>query len=456
MTTALDRLEIRTRSPFCAAAVLLVLTACDGGSSADGNPSSNPPVAQEAPASPSEPPVVAGPDPDAPASVFGDFDAVVERFGTRTTRELDPDVDEATRAAVVRALNDFSFDLHRAIAGRAPADGSVESGYSAAVALTLASAATGGDTRAALAALLGTDALAEDDVHAALNALALALESRTNDDLVLRTANRVFVQPGLALRDDFLDVATADYGAPVTEADFAGEPDAVAEAVNTWVSTQTDGFIPTIIDRFDSSTVFALLNAIFLDAGWRDDYVALGERPFTGLDGTATEVASFGGRSELPRLVRDDLTALEIPYGGDELAMLILVPASLDGFEAALDADSLATLVGEFTRADVDFVVPNWEQSASLDLGELLAPLGLPANPWDFARLTEPGASLDVAAIQRARIEVDENGTRAAAVTLVDGDTSVPESIAIDRPFVYALRDRTSGTVLFTGRVVAP
>ena len=387
---------------------------------------------------------------------FTNSEAVNERYGTLTSREGSPQVDEATRSAVVRSLNNFSFDLHRAVSSGAPNDGSVESGYSVAVALALTSAATGGNTYSSLTTLLGIDSIPEDDVHAALNDLAIKLESRTNGDLVLRTANRVFVKPGLELQTEFLDTATADFGAPVTEADFAGAPTEVAAEVNGWVSDQTDGFIPSIIDEFDPNTVFAILNAIFLDAKWQETFATKGDQVFINSDGSTVEVPSFGGRSGLPRVIQENLTALEIPYGGGELAMLILMPDELETFETSLNTDTLNEVVNTLEVADVDITVPNWKLGSNLNLVQLLSPLGLPANPWDFERLVNGGTSLDVIAIQRAQIEVDENGTRAAAVTLVVGDTSAPEPLIINKPFVYVLRDRTTGTILFTGRVVAP
>ncbi len=389
-------------------------------------------------------------------TLFASSEAVNERFGTLTTRELEPQVDEATRAALITALNDFSLTLHQAIAAQSPNEGSVESGLSAALAFLLTSAATGGDTYSGLTSLLGVDVLNEDDIHAAVNELSLILESRANEDLILHTANRVFVRPGLDLQTAFLDTATGDYGAPVTEADFAAAPQEVADEINGWVSQQTNDFIPSIINQLPTNTVFAILNAIFLDAKWEDTYEDVGERAFTAIDGSVTNVENFGGRSMLPWLVRDDLSAIEIPYGGGEIAMLILVPESIQSFEASLSATSLAEIVSSMEERDVTFNVPNWEQNSELDLMDILAPAGIPASPWNFERLVNGGTALEVIARQRAKIEVDKDGTRAAAVTLVAGIESIGEFVSIDKPFVYVLRDRTTGVALFTGRVVAP
>ncbi len=422
--------------PYCialAVSVLYMLSSC-GSSSSEGDPTDT-----------------------LTPSALTSSGVISEQFGTITGRDREPNVTESDQSALVGAMNDFSFDLHRQLVAASPTEDAVSSGYSAAVALTLASAATAGETRAALANLLGVDALDESVLHAAQNSLALALESRSNDRLDLRTANRLFVRPGLALEDAFLDVVTSDYSAPVSEADFAGSPAEVTDSINAWVAEQTDDFITSILSEpLDSTTVFALLNAIFLDAAWQNEYQALDGRIFTALDGSSTDVDSFGGRGFLPVLVREDLTALEIPYAGDLLAMTILMPDDLAAFEATLDAEALATTVAALASRSIEFSVPNWQSETMLDLVELLGPLGLPAGDWNFGRLVEGGIALEVKAIQKAKIMVDEKGTRAAAVTLVATDESVPESVLINRPFVYVLRDRDTGTVLFTGRVVAP
>ena len=225
---------------------------------------------------------------------------------------------------------------------------------------------------------------------------------------------------------------------------------------------QTDNFIPSIIDDIDPRTAIAALNAIFLDAQWQDEFQSLGERTFNAIDGPVSEVANFGGASFLTQSVDNDLTAFEIPYAGEELAMLVLMPESTESFESTLNADLLSEIVDGLQLAEVRFNIPTWQLENELDLVQLLTPFGLPANPWDFSRLVEGGDILEILARQNARIEVDESGTVAAAVTVTGGlgtTTSITPPITvinIDRPFVYVLRDRTTGTVLFTGRIVAP
>ena len=136
--------------------------------------------------------------------------------------------------------------------------------------------------------------------------------------------------------------------------------------------------------------------------------------------------------------------------------MLILMPTSIADYEVTLDATGVENLVSAMNIRDIEFTVPNWNDEAELDLVDLLTPVGFPANPWDFGRMIQGGANLEVFAKQKARIEVDKDGTRAAAVTIVGADESVPEFVGIDSPFVYLIRDRITGLILLTGRVVAP
>ena len=136
--------------------------------------------------------------------------------------------------------------------------------------------------------------------------------------------------------------------------------------------------------------------------------------------------------------------------------MLIFMPQSIADFEASLDAETVENLVDAMRIDSVELAVPNWEDEADIDLTQILEPQGFPTNPWNFGRMIDGGRNLDVFAKQKARIEVDRDGTRAAAVTLIGVDESVPTPVNINRPFVYMIRDRVTGVILFTGRVVAP
>lgn len=396
-------------------------------------------------------------------NTFGlnDFSAtpsVNERYGTVTSRNLNPSAGESLESAVVDSINSFSLALHRSIAAHSPDENSIESGYSSANVLALASSGAGGNTYQGLVELLGLSVMTEDDIHQSMNRLSLSLLNRSNNDVALNIANRLFVEPNLDLANQMLDIATESYGAPVTVSDFLNDTSNVETAINDWVSEKTNDFIPKFIDNIDPLTRFIMVNALFLDAGWTSVFEQ-GIINFRNINGEANEVEAFGGRRELLTMQNESLSAVEIPYQGEELALLIIMPENLNDYEATLDTNSLTDIVNNLTLMDTALAVPSWSHSSEINLAEQLAPIGFPAQPWDLSRMIN-GQHLEIKikSSQMAAIEVDENGTKVAAATTVSNvPISVPKiEMVFNRPFFYAIRDRITGLVLFTGRIVNP
>ena len=199
-------------------------------------------------------PVTPEPEPDTPP-------ATSER-----ERDTSPIASRETIDQVVRGTNELAVDFFQAVAD--PADNAVIGNYSLSTALLLAMAGTAGDTTAAFGRLLGVGGLERDELHPAVNAVDLALESRAGEGVRLSTANTLFVQDGLELRDEFLDTAVGHYGAPVRTLDFRRRGDEAATAVNEWVADETEGFIDRITDGFAEETVVVLANAMYLKASW--------------------------------------------------------------------------------------------------------------------------------------------------------------------------------------------
>jgi serpin B len=404
------------------------------------------------------------PSPPTASEPFAGSDVVHERFGSLTARDLSPTSSDTAKAAVVDSFNAFTLDVHRALAAAEPGSNAIASGYSLASALALTAAGTGGESRAALNSLLRLDALPTEQIDAAINAVDLDLASRANDDLQLRSANRLFIRAGEALQPSYLDNATGNFGAPITEADFKKHAPQVVEAINQWVSEQTNGLIDQLLQEIDPDTLVAVLNAIVLDATWQDTYTDTGNSSFSTLDGRNVSTPFFAFDGSLPVLQEDGMTVVEMPYSGGAIAMLLIMPDDLATFEQSLNPTELDRITGALQSRLVDYTLPEWTFQQEIDAKALLEPLGLPTGALDFSNMlvTDPG-NLEISAVkQKARIEVDRNGTRAAAATVVViAPTSAPIQedplqITIDKPFWYAIRDRVTGTVLFSGRVVDP
>lgn len=395
------------------------------------------------------------------SDVIAQSSIATELFGKVRDRRVLDDPANGVSDALVSSINDFTLTLHRAQAGSQPDKNAVSSGYSMAAALSFLRAGASGVTDSDLSSLLEQNAIAETNVHQSLNAISQTLVARNNDKLVLNTANRVFTKPQLLFKESFLDIATGEYAAPITEVDFATTTQAAIELINAWSSEQTDGFIDKVAstDNIKSNTQTVLLNAIFLDAAWNEPFDDLGDLDFFPLGGTRTQVPFFGDRRDLAYSMTNELTVVRLPYAGDGLSMLIMMPADLASFESELTMSSLNSIENALEISDIDFKMPVYASENLIDANALLEPLGMPVNDLDLSDMfvQPPEEPLRLSVQQKARIEVDRNGTRAAAVTVVGIETtSLPQRVSIDQPFLYVLRDSATGLILFSGRVVDP
>ena len=385
--------------------------------------------------------------------------------GQERERDTSPAASPEAIAQVVQGTNEFAVEFFKAVAD--PAANAVIGNYSLSTALLLAMAGTAGDTTDAFGRLLNVESLEGDELHPAVNAVDLALESRAGEGVRLSTANSLFVQDGLQMRDEFLDTAVRDYGAPVRIVDFRRSGDEAAAAVNDWVAEETEGFIDRIADGFAEETVVVVANAMYLKASWAvvfERVETLGV--FTLADGTTVETEYMSHDDSLPLVRGSDFVAVELPYEGDELGLVIIQPADLAAFESKMSAGQLREIAKGLRNRDVDFRVPVWSTRSELDALDPLHRLGLPqrydfgtmVDPAELARFGGDGLTIDEM-LHVARIEVDEKGTTAAAATSIGiGVTSIsePEVVNIDSPFLYFIRDRYSGAILFIGHVADP
>ena len=380
-------------------------------------------------------------------------------------RDTSPEASQEAIARVVRGANELAVKLFTTVAD--PSENAVIGNYSLSTALLLAMAGTAGDTTADFGRLLGVEDLDADELHPAVNAVDLALESRTREGVRLSTANSLFVQDGLQLRDEFLYTAVRDYGAPVHIVDFRRSGEAAAAAVNEWVADETEGFIDRIADEFAEETVVVVANAMYLKASWAVVFQRVENRgTFTLVDGTTVKTEYMAHDDSLPLVRGSDFVAVELPYEGDELGLVIIQPADLAAFENKMSAGHLREIVKGLRNRDIDFSVPIWSTKTKLDALDPLHRLGLPqaydfgtmVDPAELARFGGDGLTIDEI-LHVARIEVDEKGTTAAAATSIGiGVTSIsePEVVNIDSPFLYFIRDRYSGAILFIGHVADP
>ncbi len=211
----------------------------------------------------------------------------------------------------------------------------------------------------------------------------LTLDARTaGSPTEWNAANRVWTQPGLVLRDEYLDVLTGAYGSPLAEVDFGTPPGAARELINGWIADETSGLIPELFpDRsFDASTRMVLVNAVAMDAPWEFpfDPAATGPGPFTLIDGTSANVPMMHYDEYLPSLWTENLQAVELPYGGGALSMVVIAPTDLAAFEADLTAESVAAVIDQIQDGGIHLSMPKWTARTHAQLNDTLSTLGMP------------------------------------------------------------------------------
>jgi serpin B len=293
-------------------------------------------------------------------------------------------------------------------------------------------------------------------------------QSREETPLQLNVANAVWAKQGLPLLQSYLDVIAQNYGAGIQLADFAQQYEAIRKEINGWVSKKTNDKIQDLIAEgmLTPDTAMVLVNAIYFKGDWTQQFDRrhTAPRPFRLADGSTVSVPTMThGREADVRVYRDGaVEVLDLPYGGRAFSMTIVMPAEPAGIDALLAGLTLEGWEGWIAGLDStasEVYLPKFALSSDLLLNSTLGALGMgiafdcdPPEMADFTRMHVPQEVCITRVKHKSFVDVNEEGTEAAAVTAVEvGVTSAPQPIVVDRPFLFAIREALSGTILFVG-----
>jgi serpin B len=388
---------------------------------------------------------------------------------------LAPDVPPADAAEIVVSDNQLGIDVARVISAGGGAGGgaggnSCLSPYSLILALAMVDAGAAGQTWTQLRQALHTS-LPEDRFHTAFDGLDLALTGRPAaappGTLELHIADRVFAQRELHIEEPFLDTLAEDYGAGLALVDF-GDTEPTRMLINAWVAQATAQRIPALLDpgTIDASTRMVIADAIYFKGDWMSPFKAEDTlpAPFTRPGGSQV-TAQMMSQTLLTQVGQGaGYQAVELPYAGGQLAMLLVLPDDLAAFEGTLSSNLLGTIAAGLAPQSVTVGLPKFELNTAMPgLAQALEQLGVVDLFSDQADLSGIDGQHDLQVshvVQKTYLRVDEKGSEAAAAT---GGTVVTTAvlssqlrIVFNRPFLYFLRDRTTGAVLFYGRVADP
>ena len=362
----------------------------------------------------------------------------------------------------------FSFNLLRQLAQDRPATNISISPYSAATVLEMVGNGAVGRTRAEMQQVLGTTGLSPDNVNAGHKNIASALKS-ANDQVILETADAIWYRSGIKIRPEFLAVNQEFYDATVEALDFS-DPHAV-DVINDWASEKTHGKITRIADGMidPRDTRLFLADAVYFKGKWSHPFEAKDtkERPFYLRSGDQKLVPMMTQTRNFGYLEGLDYQAVRLPYSGENLAMYVLLPvrdSNLADLVGKLSGDTWERIRRQFRGTDGTVVIPKFKVECSTELKRPLESLGMKAA-FDASRADLSGIAPHLyisAAIQKTFVEVNEEGTEAAAVTGVAVTAtalrlpSQPFQMVVDRPFLFLIEDRPTQTILFLGVVFDP
>ena len=381
-----------------------------------------------------------------------------------------------TVSNLVLANNQFAFDFYSQIRSKYTNENIVISPFSINLSLAMVSGGASGQTQAEMYQVLHNQDLG-DQIHPAWNNLSAEIESRANFPKTqeagfdLKITNAIWGQAGYSFEKTYLDLLAKYYGAGLRLADFKNEPETARLQINDWVAEQTDQHILDLIPdgAIHPLTRLAVINAVYFKAPWRFPFQSenTNQEIFFQRNGETVEVPMMHQTQDLSYVKTEELSMVVFPYSAGKLEMVFIQPSAdkFDVFEQELTPQTLKSLWEQQKWGSVRFSLPRYQFSTDVNLSDALIKMGMPSafdpDRADFSNITKEEQIYIDAALHKAFIDVNEEGTEAAAATaiLLAGKgmpAKEPVEINLNSPFFFILQDRETNAILFYGRVMNP
>jgi len=371
---------------------------------------------------------------------------------------------------IVGSSNEFACDLYQQLATQ---QGNLFfSPVSLSTALAMTSAGAAGKTKKEMVATLNTESA--DQIHDGMQSLLASLPAdNETDEIRLSLANRLWGQEETAFLPEFLHITRERYGAELMGLDFA-QTELSRQTINGWIEDQTNGEITELLTSgvITPNTRLVLTNAVYFHGAWLDPFQKDGtvDDNFYATMDKPIRVLTMHQSGEFRYGQAEDVQLLELPYGRGELSMIILLPMKYDGLhnlQERLTIENLQRWTGRMKREEeVRVSLPRFKATSRFRLKETLQALGMPSafaiETANFSGMTGSKDLFISAVIHQASIDVNEEGTEATAASAVVMATpsgplaKQPLVFRADHPFIFLIKDNTSGAILFFGRIVNP
>lgn len=373
------------------------------------------------------------------------------------------------QSQLVSGNNAFALDLYSHL--RAQPGNLFFSPSSISTAFAMAYAGARGQTAAEMQRVFHFTLLPAQ-LHPAMGALLASLNA-PHTGFELHAADALWAQQDASFLPSYLALVQSSYGAALHQVDFKTAPSAVATTINQWAAQQTNGKIQNLVPpgAVTPATRLILTNAIYFKSAWHDPFRTQDTKPgpFHLSPSQSVQVPLMHHSASYQYYEDGSFQMLDMPYKGSQLSMLILLPRNIDGLpalEKSLTASALAAWIGKLRPAEkVIVTLPRFTMTQQFELAGTLSAMGMPqafSNAADFSAMDGKRDFLISAAIHKAFIDVNEQGTEAAAATAVMmlgmamRQEPPPMIFTADHPFVFLIRENSSGNILFLGRVSDP
>ena len=365
----------------------------------------------------------------------------------------------------IEAANSFSLALWSKINSAERAKNVFVSPLSALLCLGMVLNGAANRTFDEMRSALQFGAATEQEINEGSRSL-IALLTTIDPAVKMQIANSVWYKNGFPFLDSFFEISKQYFDAEVRGLNF-GEKASV-DIINNWVNSKTNNKIPTIIEEIDPMDVMFLINAIYFNGPWRDKFDAAQTRAATFLsgDGTSQPVSLMHRLDSLSYTESSTYQAVDLPYGNSAFTMTVVLPnpnSDVESVAASLTASALQSLTSSLRSRDVDLYLPKLRLSYERQLKDDLKALGMISafapNGADFTRMSPEGKSLFISFVkQKTFVDISEEGTEAAAATIggpqIVSPPPPPVLMRVDHPYIFMIRERLSGTLLFMGKIV--
>jgi len=381
---------------------------------------------------------------------------------------------ESDPQTIVQANTKFACDIYTKL--RDQQGNLFFSPYSISSALAMTYAGARGNTAKQMADVLclpaAPDGPGQKQLHQAFGSIINNLNAAgSKGNYELTVANALWGQKDYVFLNDFLDLVKTNYDGQLQQVDFADNPEGVRSIINEWVEEKTKDKIKDLIRQgtLDRLTRLVLTNAIYFKGKWASQFKPAQTRhePFILLTGEKKDVPMMNQTADFNYMETTELQGLEMPYVAKELSMIALLPKKLDGIkdlDEELTDENISRWLGQFRTREVRVSFPKFKMTSEFGLADVLRSMGMTdafmPDKADFSGITGNKDLFISAVVHKAYVDINEEGTEAAAATAVTMKaTSVGPAMPVfraDHPFIFLIRDNHSGSILFIGRVMNP